>query len=124
MRYWYLYFFLLAPNLAFADMNPIHLKTLLNICDTARQTSDIGTVANIANQIRNSDRPSDKFLSDQYDQCLWSASGENGGPPNLSDLLKRIEKSATQLENDCRDLLETAPTVAISNAICKSIFLR
>ena len=124
MKYLAVFVFILLPSVALADMNPTRLKILLQICDTARRTSDLGTVNNIANQIKNSERPSDRSLATQYDQCLLVALGKTEQSPSSSALLSRIEKTAIRLEKDCRELLEVAPSVAVSNPICKGILLR
>jgi len=112
------------PSVSSADINSFRLKTLLEICDTAQRSTDIGTVNNIANQIKNFEPPSDRSLATKYDQCLLVAFGKPEKSPSPSALLSRIEEAAIQLEKDCRDLLEAAPSLAVSNPICKDILLR
>ena len=112
------------PSVSSADINSFRLKTLLEICDTAQRSTDIGTVNNIANQIKNFEPPSDRSLATKYDQCLLVAFGKPEKSPSPSALLSRIEEAAIQLEKDCRDLLEAAPSLAVSNPICKDILFR
>lgn len=124
MKHFAVIVFLSLPSVSLADINSIRLKTLLQICDAAQRSLDIGTVKNIANQINDFERPSERSLAIKYDQCLVVAFGQPKKPPSPSALLSRIEDAATQLEVDCRDLLEAAPSLAISNPICKDILLR
>ena len=115
---------LALPSVSLADINSFRLKTLLEICDAAQQSSDLGTVKNIANQINNFERPSERSLATKYDQCLLFAFGKPKKSPSPFALLSRIEEAAIQLKKDCRDLLKAAPSLAVSNPICKDIPLR
>ena len=115
---------LALPSVSLADINSFRLKTLLEICDAAQRSPDLGTVKNIANQINDFERPSERSLATKYDQCLLVAFGQPKKSPSPSALLSRIEEAAIQLKMDCRDLLEAAPSLAISNPICKDILLR
>ncbi len=115
---------LLLPTTASAELNSFRLKTLIEICDTAQQSTDLGTVKNIGNQIKNAQRPSDGLLADKYDDCLFAAFGKSEKPLDVDVLIGRIEETAAQIEKDCRELLAAAPSVAVSNTVCKGLLLK
>ena len=74
------YFFILisfAPTALFAEMSDVRRNTLINICDTAQKTSDFGTIRNIANQLKDANRPADIALSEKFDECLLIAFGRH-----------------------------------------------
>lgn len=112
------------PNALMADMSDVRRNTLINICTTAQKSSDLGTIRNVANQLKDAKRPDDITLGKQYDECLLIAFGKPTSSIDVEELLKKISKTAEQLHADCRSLLNASPEVAISNPICKDILLK
>ena len=115
---------LLLPNIAVAEMSPIRMKTLLSICQSAMDASDLGTIKNIANQLSKTNRPKDDVQGKIYDDCLVIAFGESEMQSNVSELVNKIRTTAQELETSCRELLIAAPEAAVSNPICKDILLK
>ena len=109
------------PTTLVAEMSDVRLNTLINICNTAQKSSDLGTIRNVANQLKDAERPNDIMLGKQYDECLLIAYGEPTPSVDVEALLKKINEMAEQLHADCRSLLNAAPEIAISNPICKDI---
>jgi hypothetical protein len=121
------YYFILitfAPTVLMADMSDVRRNTLINICTTAQKSSDLGTIRNVANQLKDAKRPDDILLGKQYDECLLIAYGEPTPSVDVEALLKKINETAEQLHADCRSLLNASPEVAISNPFCKDILLK
>jgi hypothetical protein len=58
------------PNALLAGMSDVRRNTLINICTTAQKSSDLGTIRNIASQLKNAERPANIMLGKQYDECL------------------------------------------------------
>ena len=112
------------PIALMADMSDVRRNTLINICTTAQKSSDLGTIRNIANQLKDAERPDDIMLGKQYDECLLIAYGKPTPSVDAEALLKKITETAEQLNADCRSLLNAAPEIAISNPICKDILLK
>ena len=112
------------PTALMADMSDVRRNTLINICTTAQKSSDLGTIRNVANQLKDAKRPDDIMLGKQYDECLLVAYGEPTPSVDVEALLKKINETAEQLHADCRSLLNAAPEIAISNPICKDILLK
>jgi hypothetical protein len=115
---------LLLPNVLVAEMSDVRRNTLINICTTAQKSSDLGTIRNVANQLKDAERPYDIMLGKQYDDCLLIAYGKPTPSVDVEALLKKINETAEQLHADCRSLLNASPEVAISNPICKDILLK
>lgn len=46
-----------------AQIKEVRLKTLLSICETAQSTNDLGTIKNIANQLKDAPLQSDHILA-------------------------------------------------------------
>jgi hypothetical protein len=106
-----------------AQIKEVRLKTLLSICETAQSTNDLGTIKNIANQLKDAPLQSDHILAPRMRICLLAA---NGGEPikiNAEALLKSISEKMLVIESDCNALLEIAPNVALDNKICRTIFI-
>jgi hypothetical protein len=112
------------PNALLAGMSNVRRNTLINICTTAQKSSDLGTIRNIASQLKNAERPANIMLGKQYDECLLIAYGEPTPSVDVEALLKKINETAEQLHAYCRSLLNASPEVAISNPICKDILLK
>ena len=112
------------PNALMADMSDVRRNTLINICTTAQKSSDLGTIRNVANQLKNADRPVDIVLGDKYDECLLIAFGKPQTSVDIEALLEKISKTAAELSDDCRTLLNASPEVAINNPICKGILIK
>jgi len=122
-----IYFFILitfAPTVLTAEMSDVRRNTLINICTTAQKSSDLGTIRNVASQLKEATRPDDTMLGKQYDECLLIAHGEPKPSVDVEALLKKINETAEQLHADCRILLNASPEIAISNPICKDILLQ
>ena len=112
------------PTALMAEMSDVRRNTLINICTTAQKSSDMGTIRNLASQLKDTKRPDDIILGKQYDECLLIAYGEPTPSVDVEALLKKINETADQLHADCRSLLKASPEVAISNTICKDILLK
>ena len=112
------------PTALMADMSVVRRNTLINICTTAQKSSDLGTIRNVANQLKDAKRPDDIMLGKQYDECLLIAYGKPTPSVDVEALLMKITETAEQLHADCRSLLNAAPEIAISNPICKDILLK
>jgi len=82
-----------VPTVLIADISDIRLNTLMNICDTAQKSSDLGTIRNIANQLKKIERPADLTLGKKYDECLLIAFGKPKASINIDALLKQINDS-------------------------------
>ena len=123
-RVYFIILITFAPTALMAEMSDVHRNTLINICTTAQKSSDLGTIRNIANQLKDAERPDDRMRGEQYDECLLIAYGEPTPSVDLEALLKKINETADQLHADCRSLLKASPEVAISNTICKDILLK
>ena len=124
IRVYYFILITFAPTVLMADMSDVRRNTLINICNTAQKSSDLGTIRNVANQLKDAKRPDDILLAKQYDECLLIAYGEPTPSVDVEALLKKINETAEQLHADCRSLLNASPEVAISNPICKDILLK
>tara|TARA_B100000963_G_scaffold324941_1_gene310822 strand:+ start:164 stop:541 length:378 start_codon:yes stop_codon:yes gene_type:complete len=121
MRLLFLAFLISLATTAFGEMNNNRLRVLLNICDAAQKSADLGTVRNIASQIQNVNPPENKQLADRFNKCLKIAFGETEKKPNVNELVETIEKTFSKLEENCRILLRTAPEIAIVHPICKPV---
>ena len=113
-----------VPTTSVAEISDVRLNTLINICNTAQKSSDLGTIRNVANQLKDAERPDDIMLGKQYDECLLIAYGKPTSSVDVEALLKKINETAEQLHDDCRSLLNASPEIAISNPICKDILLK
>lgn len=67
---------LFLPNVLMADMSDVRRNNLINICTTAQKSSDLGTIRNVARQLKDTERPDDIMSSKRYDECLLIAYGE------------------------------------------------
>ena len=121
MRLLFLAFLISLSTSAFGEMSNTRLRVLLNICDAAQKSADLGTVRNIASQIRGVNPPENKQLADRFNKCIHMAFGETEKKPDVNELVKTIEKTYSKLEEDCRVLLRTAPEIAIVHPICKPV---
>ena len=66
MRLLFLTFLISLSTSAFGEMNNNRLRVLLNICDAAQKSADLGTVRNIASQIQGINPPENKQLADRF----------------------------------------------------------
>ena len=123
IRVWFLVLLTFVPTVLLAEMSDVRRNTLIDICDTAQKSSDLGTIRNIANQLKDANRPADIALGEKYDECLLIAFGKPKTSVDIDTLLKKINETAAELYDDCRSLLKASPEVAISNPICKDILL-
>ena len=112
------------PTALRADMSDVRRNTLIIICTSAQKSSDLGTLRNVASQLKDAKRPDDIMLGKQYDECLLIAYGKPTSSVDVEALLKKINETAEQLYADCRSLLNASPEIAISNPICKDILLQ
>jgi hypothetical protein len=124
MRLVIIVFLITLSNSASAEMSDNRLRVLLNICDAAQISSDLGTVKNIAAQLQNTNPPEHKQLEDKYNKCLHAAFGKSEKKPDVNDLIKEVEKTYSQLEDHCRSLLRTVPEIAIVHPICKAVLAK
>ncbi len=102
-----------------ANAGDAYVETLLNICTTAQNTGDEGTIKSIANQVKNEQIPDDEFLATSYNECLKAAFGETENAQDIFALLKRISNAKNQLIADCEKLLLATPQIEISQQIFK-----
>ena len=121
MRLLFLAFLISFSTSAFGEMSNNRLSVLLNICDAAQRSADLGTVRNIASQIQSANPPENKQLSDRFNKCLHTAFGETEKKPDVNELVKKIEKTYSKLEEVCRELLRSSPEIAIVHPICKPV---
>ena len=121
MRLLFLAFFISISTSAFGEMSSNRLRVLLDICDAAQKSADLGTVRNIASQIQGVNPPENKQLADRFNKCMHTAFGETEKKPDVTDLVKTIEKTYSKLEEVCRELLRSSPEIAIVHPICKPV---
>ena len=121
MRLLFLAFLISFSTSAFGEMSNNRLSVLLNICDAAQRSADLGTVRNIASQIQSVNPPENKQLADRFNKCLHTAFGETEKKPDVNELVKKIEKTYSKLEEECRELLRSSPEIAIVHPICKPV---
>ena len=123
-RVWFLILITFVPTDLIAEMSDVRRNTLINICAIAQKSSDLGTIRNVAHQLKDAERPDNITLGKQYDECLLVAYGKPTSSVDVEELLKKINGAAQQLHDDCRSLLDASPEIAISNPICKDILLK
>ena len=117
-----LFIVLFSPS-ANAQIREVRLKTLLSICETAQSNNDLGTIKNIANQIKDVPLPSDQILASRMQICLSVATGGEKIQINAEELVKSISEKMSAIESDCNALLEITPNIAINNKICRKILI-
>ena len=93
MRSLFIAFLILLSTTAFGEMSNNRLRVLLNICDAAQKSADLGTVRNIASQIQGINPPENKQLADRFNKCIHMAFGETEKKPDVNELVKSIEKT-------------------------------
>jgi hypothetical protein len=123
-RVWFLILITFVPTDLLAEMSDVRRNTLINICTIAQKSSDLGTIRNVANQLKDVERPGDIKLGKQYDECLLVAYGKPISSVDVAELFKKINDAAEQLQDDCLSLLDASAEIAISNPICKDILLK
>jgi len=123
-RVWFLILITFVPTDLLAEMSDVRRNTLINICTIAQKSSDLGTIRNVANQLKDVERPGDIKLGKQYDECLLVANGKPISSVDVAELFKKINDAAEQLQDDCLSLLDASAEIAISNPICKDILLK
>ena len=123
-RVWFLILITFVPTDLLAEMSDVRRNTLINICTIAQKSSDLGTIRNVANQLKDVERPGDIKLGKQYDECLLVAYGKPISSVDVEELFKKINDVAEQLQDDCLSLLDASAEIAISNPICKDILLK
>jgi len=123
-RVWFLILITFVPTGLLAEMSDVRRNTLINICTIAQKSSDLGTIRNVANQLKDVERPGDIKLGKQYDECLLVAYGKPISSVDVEELFKKINDAAEQLQDDCLSLLDASAEIAISNPICKDILLK
>jgi hypothetical protein len=117
-----LFIVFLSPS-ANAQIKEVRLKTLLSICEAAQSTNDLGTIKNIANQIKDEPLQSNHILASRMRICLSAANGGETIKINAEALLKSISEKMSAIESDCNALLEIAPNIALDNKTCRTIFI-
>ena len=123
-RVWFLILITFVPTALLAEMSDVRRTTLINICDTAQKTSDLGTIRTIANQLKDANRPADIALGEKYDECLLIAFGKPKTSVDIDALLRKINETAAELNGDCLTLLNASPEVAINHPICKGVLVK
>ena len=113
-----------VPTVLLAEISDVRRNTLINICDTAQKSSDLGTIRNIANQLKDANRPADIALGEKYDECLLIAFGKPKTSVDIDALLRKINETAAELNDDCLNLLNASPEVAINHPICKGVLVK
>ena len=92
-----LFIVFLSPS-ANAQIKEVRLRTLLSICEAAQSTNDLGTIKNIANQIKDAPLQSDQILASRMRICLSAANGGETIKINAEVLLKSISEKCQQLK--------------------------
>ena len=87
MRLLVLAFLMSLSTGAFGEISDNRLRVLLNICDAAQKSADLGTVRNIASQIQNTKLPENEQLAAAFEKCLSTAFGETKKKPNVNQLI-------------------------------------
>ena len=116
-------FIILFSSSVNAQIREVRLKTLLSICETAQSNNDLGTIKNIAHQIKDAPLQSDQILASRIRACLSAANGTETIKINAEGLVKSIAEKMLAIESDCNALLEITPNIAINNKICRKILL-
>ena len=123
MRILCILFIILFSSSVNAQIREVRLKTLLSICETAQSNNDLGTIKNIAHQIKDAPLQSDQILASRIRACLSAANGTETIKINAEGLVKSIAEKMLAIESDCNALLEIAPNVASDNKTCRTIFI-
>ena len=123
MRILCILFIILFSSSVNAQIREVRLKTLLSICETAQSTNDLGTIKNIANQLKDAPLQSDHILASRIRNCLSAANVGETIKINAEGLVKSIAEKMLAIESDCNALLEIAPNVALDNKTCRTIFI-
>lgn len=124
MRLVVLAFLISLSTVAFGEISDNRLRVLLNICDAAQKSADLGTVRNIASQIQSTKLPENEQLAASFEKCLYTAFGETTKKPNVNQLIEEVENTYSKLEADCRALLRVGPEIAIAHPICKPVLTK
>ena len=123
MRLLCILFIILFSSSVDAQIREVRLKTLLSICETAQSNNDLGTIKNIAHQIKDAPLQSDQILASRIRTCLSAANGLETIKINAEGLVKSISEKMSEIESECNALLEIAPNIALDNKICREIFI-
>ena len=123
MRLICIFFTVFFSQSANAQIKEVRLKTLLSICETAQSTNDLGTIKNIANQLKDEPLQSNHILASRVRICLSAANGGETTKINAEGLVKSIAEKMLAIESDCNALLEISPNVALENKTCRTIFI-
>lgn len=123
MRLLYILFIILFSSSVNAQIREVRLKTLLSICETAQSNNDLGTIKNIAHQIKDAPLQSDQILASRIRTCLSAANGTETIKINAEGLVKSISEKMSEIESECNALLEIAPNIALDNKICREVFI-
>ena len=123
MRLLCILFIILFSSSVNAQIREVRLKTLLSICETAQSNNDLGTIKNIAHQIKDAPLQSDQILASRIRTCLAAANGTETIKINAEGLVKSISEKMSEIESECNALLEIAPNIALDNKICREIFI-
>ena len=95
-RVWFLILITFVPTDLLAEMSDVRRNTLINICTIAQKSSDLGTIRNVANQLKDAERPDNIMLGKKYDECLLVAYGKPTPSVDVEELLKKIHDAAKQ----------------------------
>jgi len=123
MRILCILFIILFSSSVNAQIREVRLKTLLSICETAQSNNDLGTIKNIAHQIKDAPLQTDQILASRIRTCLSAANGLETIKINAEGLVKSISEKMSEIESECNALLEIAPNIALDNKICREIFI-
>ena len=123
MRLICILFIVLFSSSVNAQIRDSRLKTLLSICETAQSNNDLGTIRNIAHQIKDAPLQTDQILASRIRTCLSAANGLETIKINAEGLVKSISEKMLEIESECNALLEIAPNIALDNKICRKIFI-
>jgi hypothetical protein len=123
MRLICILFIVLFSSSVKAQIREARLKTLLSICETAQSNNDLGTIKNIAHQIKDAPLQTDQILASRIRSCLSAANGLETIKINAQGLVKSISEKMSEVESECNALLQIAPNIALDNKICRKIFI-
>ena len=77
------------PTALMAEMSDVRRNTLLNICATAQKSSDLGTIRNVASQLKNAERPASIFVFKSCSVSLFGISPPHS-PPQFCENIREF----------------------------------
>ena len=113
---------LILPSPAFSAISELRFKTLLNICEAAQLSKDLGTITSIAQQLKVAKFDTGSDLGKQAVKCIEASFLSYKKSTSFEDMIGKINKLQTELRELCFNLLELKPTQAITFEPCKDFY--